>query len=157
MNTLIRRKILIFSFVGAIAAPLASFAQNFINSKHSKAVINTQAGKHEFVVELARTEEQQALGLMFRRSLRANAGMLFDYRTPTFIRMWMKNTYVPLDMIFIGSDGYIRDIVQRTIPHSEAIITSTNKVRAVLEVNAGTVAKLNIQIGDKVEHSIFNN
>ena len=104
---------------------------------------------------MALTDRQQIQGLMFRRSLPGNAGMLFDYRMPRSITMWMKNTYIPLDMIFIGNDGRVNYIAQRTTPHSETIITSRG--RAVLEVNGGTSSRLGIVPGDKVEHPIFGN
>jgi len=92
---------------------------------------------------------------MFRRSLPANAGMLFDYRIPTRISMWMKNTYIPLDMIFIGADGKIINIAQRAVPLSEATISSRGRARAVLEVNGGTAARLGIKPGDRVESPLF--
>ena len=106
---------------------------------------------------MALTKSQQALGLMFRRSLPTNAGMLFDYHMPTSITMWMKNTFIPLDMIFLGNDGRVTSISQRTIPHSEAVIASRGRARAVLEVNGGTVSRLGIMLGDRVEHPIFGN
>ena len=92
---------------------------------------------------------------MYRRSMAANAGMLFDYGSMRHIRMWMKNTYLPLDMIFIDSKGKIINIVERTIPHSLSVISSRGRVRAVLELNSGTASRLGINEGDRVIHSIF--
>ncbi len=127
-----------------------AFGQGLENFGKEKLVIITQSGRQEFDVELALSDRQQAQGLMFRRFLPTNAGMLFDYRIPTRITMWMKNTFIPLDMIFIGTDGRITNIAQRTVPMSEATISSRGKVRAVLEVNSGTVARLGVQPGDKI-------
>ena len=110
---------------------------------------------HRFSVEIARTPEQQQLGLMFRRKLAADAGMLFLYERPYRISMWMKNTLIPLDMIFIGVDGRIVDIAQRTVPHSVEPIYAGKPAIAVLEVNGGTAARLGLRIGDRVEHEAF--
>ena len=81
--------------------------------------------------------------------------MLFDYGSPKLIRMWMKNTFIPLDMIFLNQQGRIIKIVERTIPKSESIISSNFPARAVLELNGGTTEKLNIRVGDLVKHEIF--
>jgi uncharacterized membrane protein (UPF0127 family) len=85
-----------------------------------------------------------------------NAGMLFDYKVPQFIQMWMKNTLIPLDMIFIGQYGKVINITERAIPFSEAIIASDGKVRAVLELNGGTASRIGIKPGDRVLHQIFS-
>ena len=155
MRNLKRRTILIFMGAGAFFGSIASLAQGLVTFERSRLYILTKSGKHEFEVEMALTDRQQTQGLMFRRSLPRNAGMLFDYRMPRLINMWMKNTFIPLDMSFIGNDGKIGNIAQRTIPHSEAMITSRGKARAVLELNGGTVLRLGIIPGDKVEHPIF--
>ena len=118
--------------------------------KTAKLTIETANGRHVFTVELALSDRQQMQGLMFRRSLAPDAGMLFDYKTPTQITMWMKNTFIPLDMIFIGADGRIVHIAERAVPQSEEIIPSVKPARAVLEVNAGTAQRLGIKVGDKV-------
>ena len=123
--------------------------------KKSKLKIRTLKGENSFEVELAVTERQHSQGLMYRRSMAANAGMLFDYGSMRHIRMWMKNTYLPLDMIFIDSKGKIINIVERTIPHSLSVISSRGRVRAVLELNSGTASRLGIIEGDRVVHSIF--
>ena len=108
---------------------------------------------HKFSVEIARTPGQQAQGLMFRRRLAADAGMIFLYGEPRIITMWMKNTYIPLDMIFIGKGGRIVSIAQRTIPQSLATVSSELPASAVLEVNAGTASRLGIQVGDRINHA----
>ena len=105
---------------------------------------------HKFRVELALTHQQQMQGLMFRRRMASDAGMLFVYRREEPIAMWMKNTYLPLDMLFIARDGKILKIAERTVPLSEVTISSGGAVIAVLELNAGTAARLGIGPGDRV-------
>lgn len=107
-------------------------------------------GRHDFTVELAVSPSEQSQGLMFRQSMPADAGMLFPYTRDAMRSFWMRNTLVPLDILFIGGDGRIAHIVQRTVPLSEATISSRVPVRAVLEVNAGTVRRLGIAVGDRV-------
>jgi uncharacterized membrane protein (UPF0127 family) len=118
--------------------------------------IASKNGVHVFAVELAVTPEQQAQGLMYRKELPEGQGMLFDFRRDQEATFWMKNTYVPLDMIFIRADGRIHRIAANTVPLSEALVSSAGPVRAVLEVVAGTAKKLGIAPGDRVAHPIFN-
>ena len=132
-----------------------AFSQGLLTFEKSKLKIITSRGENIFDVELAVTERQQSQGLMFRRSMTANAGMLFDYGALKQIQMWMKNTYIPLDMIFIDSNGKVINIVERTIPESLIIISSRGRARAVLELNSGTASRLGIKKGDRVVHSIF--
>ncbi len=132
----------------AAAAPLAVF-------KTSTLTIDTQAGPQRFVIELALTPQEQEQGLMFRPALAADAGMLFDFGTVRPAVFWMKNTLIPLDMLFIAADGHIADIHERAVPLSETTIAAKVPVRAVLEVNGGTVARLGIKLGDVVHHPIF--
>lgn len=94
---------------------------------------------------------------MFRRSMPADTGMLFDYKRPQIITMWMRNTLLPLDMIFIAADGKIINIAQRTVPGSLDTIPSHGPALAVLEVNGGTASRLKIKSGDTVIHPIFGN
>ena len=117
--------------------------------------IITRSGVHVFEVELAITDDERAKGLMFRRELPTGRGMLFDFKTDQMVAMWMKNTFVSLDMIFIRADGRVASIAENTTPQSEAIISSRVPVRGVLEVVAGTAKKLGIQPGDKVAHRWF--
>jgi uncharacterized membrane protein (UPF0127 family) len=111
--------------------------------------------KHDFTVELAETDEQQQTGEMFRTSVPENEGMLFDWHTPRDMPMWMKNTLVPLDMIFIGPDGTVTHIEENAVPQSLAIIPSGGPVQATLEVQGGLTAKLDIRVGDKVQGAMF--
>ena len=119
--------------------------------------IETAGGKQQFTVELATTPDQMMVGLMFRQSLPADAGMLFVYPSERQVEFWMKNTFIPLDMLFIGADGHIRHIAERTVPLNETPISSIEEVRAVLEVNGGTVSRLGIKQGDVVRASALGN
>jgi uncharacterized membrane protein (UPF0127 family) len=112
--------------------------------------IDSSQGLQSFKVELATTPSQMELGLMYRQNLPADAGMLFVYPTEQSVAFWMKNTLIPLDMLFIGADGRIRRIVERTIPLSTNPIPSGDPVRAVLEINGGAAEKLGIHAGDMV-------
>ena len=123
-----------------------------------RLVITTRDGtQHQFDVEMALTLDQQTVGLMFRPSVPADGGMLFDWGTPRDSQMWMRNTVAPLDMVFINADGTIRSIAENTVPQSLAIIDSRGPVRATLELAAGTTARLGIRVGDKAQQRIFGN
>jgi uncharacterized membrane protein (UPF0127 family) len=120
-----------------------------------KLDIVTSTGTHTFSVEVMRTEEQRETGLMFRRFLPADRGMLFDFEKPQPVIMWMKNTILSLDMVFIGSDGRVLNVAESTEPMSERLIPSHGPVLAVLEVNAGTAANIGLHPGDRVVHPMF--
>ena len=120
-------------------------------------VIETQAGPVRFAVELAATAAARTRGLQHRSHLADNAGMLFDFETPQPVAMWMKDTYVPLDMLFIDNDGRITRVVEDTLPMSLTVIRSGGPARAVLELVAGTARLYGIRPGDRVRHSIFGN
>ena len=108
-------------------------------------------GKHRFTVEVARTPEEQATGLMNRQSLADDRGMIFPYETPQPLSFWMKNTLIPLDMIFIGADRRILNIEANTVPLSLEPVYSNGPGIAVLELRCGRSAELGIKSGDKVE------
>lgn len=133
---------------GAVSALLVLLVPQALAA--AEVVIVTSDGEHRFEIEVARTPAEQARGLMYRQSLAPTAGMLFDYEPPRNITMWMRNTYIPLDMIFIGADWRITRIAERTVPLSLTTISSDGPVRAVLEVNAGTASRLGIRPGDRV-------
>ena len=113
-------------------------------------VIATRDGPVRFAVEVAVTAQERAVGLMHRRELAADGGMIFDFGAEQDVLMWMRNTYVPLDMLFIDAGGAIRHIAKRTTPLSERTISSQGPVRYVLEINSGLADKLKIAIGDTV-------
>ena len=117
--------------------------------------IVTASGRHAFQVEVARDDAARAQGLMYRRSLAPDSGMLFDFKRVEPVSMWMQNTYVSLDMLFIRPDGTVARVAQNTEPLSTRTIPSGEPVLAVLEVVAGTAARLGIKAGDRVEHPLF--
>ncbi len=118
--------------------------------------IATKSGVQVFSVEMATTEEEKTTGLMYRKELPDGKGMLFDFSPEQQISMWMKNTYISLDMIFIRADGRILRIAENTEPLSTKIISSGGLAKGVLEVIAGTAQKYGIQPGDRVAHPLFN-
>jgi len=118
--------------------------------------IATKNGVQIFSVEMATTEDEKQKGLMYRRELADGKGMLFDFSPEQQISMWMKNTYISLDMIFIRADGRVLRIAENTEPESTAIISSGGLARGVLEVPAGTARKYGISPGDRVSHPLFN-
>jgi uncharacterized protein len=152
--TLSRRAVLVgaavLAFTGGAHAQLVTFTR-------SKLVISTAKGQFPFDIELALTPPQMGQGLMYRRTLAADAGMLFDYGDPQPIAMWMKNTFIPLDMIFVGKDGKVVDLHERAVPMSLDTIESKVPAKAVIEVNAGTIARLAVQLGDTVHYTSFGN
>jgi uncharacterized protein len=145
-------------------APISARAQNSNPTgpqpelPKERLVITTRDGvQHEFMVEMAKTPDQQTVGLMFRPSVPPDGGMLFDWGTPRDSQMWMRNTIASLDMVFINADGTIRSIAEHTVPQSLAVVDSRGPVRATLELAAGTTARLNIRVGDKVQQRLFGN
>ncbi|WP_245257427.1 DUF192 domain-containing protein [Methylocapsa acidiphila] len=115
----------------------------------------TASGPHEFKVEVMRTEQERQRGLMFRRFLPQDRGMLFIFETERPVAMWMKNTYLPLDMIFIGRSGGVVSVAENAEPLSEKIIPSGGPVFAVLEVNAGVAARIGLKPGDLLRSPEF--
>ena len=118
--------------------------------------IVTKSGVHVFSVEMATTEKEKETGPMYRKELADGKGMLFDFSPEQQISMWMKNTYISLDMIFIRADGRILRIAENTEPESTRIISSGGLAKGVLEVIAGTAKKYGIAPGDRVAHPLFN-
>jgi len=123
----------------------------------SELVIEAGERKFRFEVELAAEDEERRVGLMHRREMGADQGMLFDFERPGPVSMWMRNTYVPLDMLFIDEGGEVVNIAHDTVPHSEAVLSSAGPVRFVLEVPAGTTRLLGIGPGDMVRHEAIGN
>lgn len=116
----------------------------------------TESGRHPITLEVADTEEKKRLGLMFRTELKDGHGMLFPYERPQEITMWMRNTYISLDMVFIGADGVVVRVARNTEPMSEAIISSDLPALGVLELKAGAADRYKITAGkSRVEHPHF--
>ncbi len=119
--------------------------------------VTTATGDHVFQSEIADTGLLRSRGLMERPSLASDRAMLFDFERNAPVTMWMKNTFISLDMIFIKPDGVVHSIARNTVPFSKAIISSGGPVRAVLEVAAGTSGRIELKPGDIVRHAIFDN
>ena len=117
--------------------------------------IVTASGAHDFQVEIARDEESRARGLMNRRFLPADRGMLFEFDREAPVAFWMKNTYIPLDMIFISPKGVVTNVVANAEPLSERTIPSGPPCIAVLELNGGAAAAIGVKVGDTVRHAFF--
>jgi uncharacterized membrane protein (UPF0127 family) len=136
----------------AIAAPAVAG-----NGNLARLTITTDTGVHVFHVEEALTEAERETGLMHRKSMPPDHGMLFRFPRTMQVMMWMKNTLIPLDMIFVCDDGTIAGIAADTTPLSERTIPSPERVRFVLELNAGTAAEIDAQPGDRVSGGVIGN
>jgi uncharacterized membrane protein (UPF0127 family) len=154
----------LLSLPGRLAGALAAFwliagmsaLAASITFEEAPLTIDAASGQFEFQVEMAVSPEQRGRGLMFREELAEDRGMLFDFGRLQQASMWMRNTYVPLDMLFIDPEGRITQIAAEIRPLSDAVIASREPVRAVLELRAGVTAKLGIRPGDRVVHPLFS-
>jgi len=142
--------VLLCLVVGVFGATPVGAQRNLVSFAKAPILIESGGKSHKFTVELALSQRQQMQGLMFRRQMAPDAGMLFVYRREEPTAMWMKNTFLPLDMLFIGRGGVVNKIAERTVPLSEVTIMSGGSVVAVLELNAGTASRLGLKPGDKV-------
>jgi uncharacterized protein len=141
-----------------------SLSSNLARERGKEAVMQSRlerlevagpSGRHAFQVEVMRTAEEKARGLMFRQYLPEDRGMLFDFQREEPVSMWMRNTYIPLDMVFIRADGTVNHVHARAQPLDETPISSNGNVRFVLEINGGIAQKLGIRAGDKVTHQLI--
>jgi len=135
---------------GGALLELASFPRSTLTI-HSAS----SPDAHVFRIWVAETPQQQQQGLMFVRDLPAEEGMLFVERQSRVWGMWMKNTFIPLDMLFIDSRGRVAAIFERTVPHSLQTLSSPKPVKAVLELRGGETARRGIRVGDRVDHPAF--
>jgi uncharacterized membrane protein (UPF0127 family) len=142
--------VLLTLFVTGCAAQTAPALLELDSFPKSKLEIHSGKETQRFDIWIAQTSQQQQQGLMFVRDLAENRGMLFLAKPPRVFDMWMKNTFIPLDMVFIGADGRIARIAANTKPHSEEIVSSRGIVGAVLELKGGEAARRALQPGDKV-------
>jgi uncharacterized membrane protein (UPF0127 family) len=147
------RALLTLVFIGLALGQAA--AQNAASGPTEPLSIVGRDGRHIFAVEVMRNDADRARGLMYRRAMAPDHGMLFDFQASAPVAMWMKNTYLPLDMLFIRADGSIAKIAADTEPLSTKVIPSNEPVLSVLELNAGTAARLKLHAGDRVEHPMF--
>jgi uncharacterized membrane protein (UPF0127 family) len=142
-------------FAFTVSASFAKTGSADVGEGLETLEIITTSGTHKFLVEVMRTDLQRQRGLMFRRVMPGDRGMLFAFQTEQPVSMWMKNTFLPLDMIFIANTGKVVGMAENTEPLSETTISSGGPSSGVLELNAGTAAKIRLKIGDIVRHSLF--
>ncbi len=141
----------IFLLVAFLVSVATAAAAVVFDKSH--LVIETQGGaRYDFEVELAETPEQRAQGLMYRETLAPNAGMLFLYEEPQIPRMWMRNTYIPLDMLFLDERGLVLATANNAVPQSTAIISPGVPATAVLELPGDAIERLGLKAGDRVLH-----
>ncbi|MEP1206040.1 MAG: DUF192 domain-containing protein [Rhizobiaceae bacterium] len=137
--------LILFAFVALL--PVSSTA-NPMNT----VTIDTRSGSPAWSVELASDEASRSKGLMYRKSMAAKSGMLFRFETTRAVAMWMKNTFIPLDMIFADNAGKVTHIHRGAVPHSLDVISSRVPARFVLEVNAGEADRHGVTVGDRLRH-----
>jgi uncharacterized membrane protein (UPF0127 family) len=123
--------------------------------RQDRLTVVTATGEYPIDVEIAETADEKALGLMFRTSLADCQGMLFPHGTPQELTMWMRNTYISLDMVFLRADGTVHRVEERTEPLSDRIIGSQGQVTAVLELAGGWARRHGLKPGDRVRHPLF--
>ncbi|TFF24871.1 DUF192 domain-containing protein [Jiella endophytica] len=146
-------KKLLAGLVVAVTAMLAAGYFALAEGDLSKAVLHTGSGDHTVMVELALTPKEREVGLMNRAEMPKDHGMLFRFDETREVAMWMKNTLIPLDMLFMDEEGKVVTIKTNAQPLSLAIIPSGQPVRYVLELNGGAAARYGVSIGDRLEHS----
>jgi uncharacterized protein len=145
----------VFRFAACLTVFMALFGA--VRAQSTELLtIRTASGAHAFQVEVMRTPDERAKGLMFRRFMPQDRGMLFDFARTEPVAMWMQNTFISLDMVFIRADGSVARVHQRAEPLSTQTIPSGEPVLSVLELNAGVAEKIGIKSGDKVEHPLFS-
>lgn len=153
MSFLQRYRYALVALVAIVIAGFAWFALNPLEAsggRPDRIVVETKSGAHTFTVEWATNSEERARGLMFRESMAPDHGMVFDFIVEQDVSFWMKNTPLPLDMIFIHADGTVARIARNTVPFSEAPVPSGSSVRYVFEVVAGTADRIGLIGGDRV-------
>ena len=148
---MLRAITLTFALLTGLSGPAAA-----IEFETDRLAIETPSGDvHAFTIELAVTDAQRARGLMYRREMAGDHGMLFLYDRIGLHSMWMANTYIPLDMLFIKPDGAVVHIAERTVPQSRRPISAGQRVKAVLELRGGTTDRLDIPVGSIVRYPAF--
>ena len=145
--------VLLLALVAISASARAD--QQPVELRTEEVAVVTATGRHVFVTEIADTPDTRSRGLMFRRHLAPDRAMLFDWGGMVVASMWMQNTYIPLDMVFIGADGRVVHIARQTTPGSLDVVTAGRPVRAVLEIAGGLAARIGLAPGDRVEHRLF--
>ncbi len=144
------------AFAAALAwAAAATLVKPAFADPLEALTISTQTGDHAFSVEVAATPATREHGLMNRRFMPTDRGMLFEFERDGPVAFWMKNTYIPLDMVFIARNGVVTRIVDRAEPFSETPIPSGGPCAAVLELNGGVAAQIGLKTGDMVRDPFF--
>lgn len=146
------RRVLLAAML-AFSLPVAASAAPHL--KTEPLAIVTHHGRVRFTVEIADTNASREYGLMYRRSLASDRGMLFDFKTPQEVAFWMKNTLIPLDMVFIDAGGHVVRVAANARPRDETPIPSGGPVLGVLEIKGGRAAQADIEPGDRVYERIF--
>ena len=154
MASVLMGSLLVLACSPGAAEPSAA-REPLITWQTSRLTIRTSSGEHAFTVEIADDDARRERGLMYRMTMAPDAGMIFDYGAERQVAMWMKNTILSLDMVFIRSDGTVFSVSRNAVPYSEAIIRSGGPVQAVLELNAGTADRIALKPGDVVRHAMF--
>lgn len=155
LRHMVKSAIMALVFLTLAGAAQAQERQTFTSEP---LTIETATGQtHNFTAELALNDAQRAQGLMFRKSMAPENGMLFDFGEARDVAMWMRNTLIPLDMLFIARDGRITHIHENAVPHSETIISSRGPVKFVLELNGGAAKRYGIKPGDMVRSAQIGN
>lgn len=152
MPSLFHRLATAFRAIGMLVAILVGLLPLAACSSDDRLVAHTATGDYPFTVELVDTPESRQQGLMFRQSLDKNAGMLFDFQREQQAAFWMRNTFIPLDMIFIAADGTVKTIHVNAKPHDPTSIPSGVPVRFVLEIPGGRSVEIGLKPGDRIEH-----
>lgn len=140
------RRFAVVAAIATVALPLAAC------SDEGKLVLHSATGDYSFNVEVVDTNESRAQGLMYRTELADDAGMLFDFKEEREVSFWMRNTFIPLDMVFVGADGVIKNIHVNAIPHDVTGIPSEAPVQFVLEIPGGRSVEIGLKPGDTMDH-----
>lgn len=142
-------------FSVAIFTTPSHAADDVVRLPVEQVVVTTDQGDILFATEIATNDETRSRGLMFRRSMGEREAMLFHWQSPRVVSMWMRNTNIPLDMLFVTADGIVVHVQSNTVPHSLDVISAGREVSAVMEIVAGTAAKLGINPGSRLKHRFF--
>lgn len=143
--------LLLVAFAGQSQA-----SEDVVRLPVEQVIVTTDRGDIAFATEIATNDETRSRGLMFRRSMGEREAMLFHWPSPRVVSMWMRNTYLSLDMLFVTADGTVVHVQADTIPQSLDVLSAGRDVSAVMEVVAGTAAKLGIRPGSRLKHRFFN-
>lgn len=141
----------------AVGAVLMMGSAAFAECRDGQVELKGDFGQLAFSIELADTPAERSQGLMFRETMPRSAGMLFVYEYPQRVAFWMKNTLIPLDMLFVDANGRISHIHENAIPKDLTVIPGGDSVFAVLEINGGLVAQYGISVGNVLRHKVFSN